>query len=124
LPSGQAAHHVLQMFAEAILKNGVVRLIGWIDLQLIEPAAIVRLAYSRTLAPLVGDIGGDPEQIALRVLDRDLVAITQQPKKDFLREVIDFGTRYGRATGQPATQRFAPAPEPRTDAAVANMQIA
>jgi hypothetical protein len=47
-----------------------------------------------TLAPFVGDVRGDAEQIALRIIDSDVVAIAEQPQEHFLREIVDLCGRH------------------------------
>ena len=107
-----------QMFVDAALENAVVRLVLRIDLQFVQPIARMRLAHARSIAPFVGDVGRDTKQITLGILDRDVVAIAQEAKKHFLRQVVDLGAGNG-AIGKPAAHGVAPAAEPNTDAAIA-----
>src|SRR5687768_2516035 len=99
------------MFTHARLKRGVIVFVVRIDLQLIDPAAIVRRARLRAITPLGRDVRRDPEQIALRIVDRYVITVATQAVEHFLREIVHaaFGRRVARS--EPAANGIAPTAE-------------
>jgi hypothetical protein len=74
-----------QIFRGARAREGILWFVIGRNLQLIQPALLMRHPNAATLAPSVHDIRRHTKQISLRILDENLIAITQQPHKDLLR---------------------------------------